>query len=251
MKNEKLKQGRPWESGLRPAASLQILLLHFAFFISIFLAGCLGGSDGVENPKLTFNGQSDDGSAVTGLRVAIYAKNQDPVRVPELMRLDVSGHKASFSPEDIAFILHAADTVFDFNVVLISGERETFSSGYRLRVSGKRMGFSRVGPDAKPLDGGYGSVVETMVLRKAVQGFSGKVGKVGAALGLDYVFVPGSPYHATVTDSAFTVARMAPGIFDLVGADQDSSKFFRSVDSLNTADTAFTAKSWGEILLLQ
>lgn len=221
-------------------------LLCAAFF------GCLGGSDGVENPKLTLDVKRDDGTSLAYADVSLFPKDRDPVKdsVPLLERTFLQG-KVELTPASMDSVLGTKDTVLDFNVVALSDDREALSLGYRYTRAGNRAGFSRVPAVAGAQGGGYGSVTETLLLPQAVQGFAGRIGGQGAALGLDYVFIPGSPYHGSVADQGFLLPRLAPGVFGLVGVDRDSAKAFLSADSLNTADTAFTAKAWGEITFVQ
>jgi hypothetical protein len=237
----------------KPKVKSEFSIFILPFVLAGVLAGCLGGSDGVENPKLTLDYRVDDGAAATAVRVSLYEKHRDPViDSAPLARKTFADGKAEWTPEALDSALGGArDTTLDFNAVAVSGDREAFSAGYRYKRKGDRAGFSRLPAEAGPEEGGYGSVSETLALPKAVSGFIGKLGGQGAALGLDYVFIPGSPYHGPVAERMFLLPRLSPGVFDLVGADQDSAKFFRSADSLNTADTAFTAKTWGEITFVQ
>jgi hypothetical protein len=94
-------------------------------------------------------------------------------------------------------------------------------------------------------------VVRSYKMPKAIQGFSGRMGIFGMIHGFDYVFVPGSPYHATVKDdSTFTMPRMSPGSYNLIATDTATQKLYRSDDTLNTSDPGYSAKVWGDIMFI-
>lgn len=224
------------------------------------LSGCLGGSDGVENPKmeLELGFRPDDGSAASG-RVSLYGKNLNPVEdsTPILAKDFSGGSSVSFTPEEMDAALRQVmarngkdtsslkDTTLHFNVVAAAGDKEAFVGGFSYRRAGKTAGFADL--DAFK-SGKFGAFKKTYGLRKAVKGFHGRLGIQGISLGIDYIFIPGSPYHASVKkDSSFTMAQMSEGTYGLIGADKDSALLFESTDSLSTTDTAYSAKAWSTI----
>lgn len=234
-----------------------------AFFAAVlflvpgsFLSGCLGGSDGVENPKLDMAFRAEDGTFPAAGRVSLYGKNLNPVTdsTPILAKDFSEFAQVSFTPEEIDGAIRTRlslnstalmDTTLEFNLVAVSGDREAFLEGFEYRRQGVKVGFARVVGTGDP---GFGTVRDTYGLTKAIRNFSGRIGLQGAVLGIDYIFIPGSPYHSRIDrDSTFTLPRMSAGTYGLVGADQDSSKYFASSDSLSTANTDYSAKAWDVI----
>ena len=221
-----------------------------------FLGGCLGGSDGVENPKLEMDFKAEDGSFPAAGRVSLYGKNLNPVTdsTPILVKVFSGKAQVSFTPEEIDGAIRTRlslnstalkDTLLEFNVVAVSGDREVFVEGFKYRRQGSRVGFARVVGNSETA---FGPLHDTFGLPNAIHNFSGRIGMQGSVLGIDYIFILGSPYHSRIRgDSSFTLARMSAGTYGLVGADQDSSKYFASSDSLSTADTAYSAKAWDVI----
>lgn len=230
--------------------------------VAIFtLTGCLGGSDGVENPKMELNFSPTDGSAAAG-RVSLYGKSMNPVQdsTPILTKEFTGGTYVEFTPEEMDSALHRIladqgkdttalkDTTLHFNVVAKADDREAFVGGFSYRRSGDVVGFAKTEGSAQSA---YGRFKSAFNLPKAVKGFSGRMGIYGITLGIDYVFIPGSPYHASIgKDSSFTMARMSEGTYGIIGADKDSSLLFESSDSLNTSDTAYSAKAWNTIVFI-
>lgn len=222
------------------------------------LAGCLGGSDGVENPKFDLELHGEDGSALSG-RVSLYGGNLNPaVDATPLLAKDFTGGAASFTPEEMDAALNKAlalqgkdtssakDTTLRFNVVAVSGDKEAFLGGFGYRRAGKTAGFGR--EEGGKL--GFGAYKKRFGVRKAVP-FSGRIGKAGALLGIDYVFIPGSPYHSAIAkDSTFNLAKMSQGSYSILGIDKDSALIFKSNDTLSTADTTYSAKDWGTITFI-
>jgi hypothetical protein len=225
------------------------------------LWGC-GGSDGVENPKLEMQFRPSDGAAAMPMRVSLYGKSANPVEdsLPLLSKDIAGGAKAEFSVEEMDAAIRIAlarrgradsgerDTTLDFNVVASAPDREAFVGGFSFRRAGQKVGFTRLEGTA---NGGYGGYSGVFALPRAVKGFSGRLGLYGVKLGIDYIFIPGSPYHASIDkDSSFTIGSMSAGNYGIIGADRDSSQLFASGDSLNTSDSDYSAKVWTTILVV-
>lgn len=223
------------------------------------LSGCMGGSDGVENPKMELSFRPDDGSAATAGRVSLYGKNLNPVEdSTPILTKDFSG-TASFTPEEIDAALRLVlahhgkdssalkDTTVEFNVVATAGDKEAFVGGFKYR-RGLTAGFARVLGNTATA---FGTFRNTFTLPKAVRNYSGRIGLQGVSLKLDYIYIPGSPYHSVIgTDSAFNLPRISEGTYDLVGVRVDSAEYWKSNDSLSTSDTAYVAKSWDVITFI-
>jgi hypothetical protein len=220
------------------------------------LSGCLGGSDGVENPKMDLEFRGEDGAALSG-RVSLYTGNLNPaVDASPLLSKDFTGGAAVITDEEMDAALNKAlaakgkdtttakDTTLYFNMVTVSGDKESFQGGFAYRRTGKTARFGK----------GEGGAVSFLIeykkrfaVKKAVP-FSGRLGRAGSVLGIDYVFIAGSPYHAAIgKDSTFTVTKMGQGSYKIFGVDKDSAQFFESNDSLSTTDSSYSAKDWGTI----
>jgi len=238
-----------------------------AFFaFPLILSGCLGGSDGVENPKFEVEMRSQDGAAPLAGRIAVYVKDQNPMRdsVPLLEMTVPANGKAAFTPQQVdaaiaaklkALCLCASpaigpDTLLEFNLVAVSGSREALAGKYGYRRAANRAGFADL--SAVEADkAGFGSITQSLRLGNAVTDYPGKVGGRGLTLGIDYLFVRGSPYKTEITGNAFAFPRLSTGIFEVVGVDRDSSAYFRSLDSLDTGAPEFSARDWEGIIFLE
>ena len=226
------------------------------------LLGCLGGSDGVENPKLELQFQPEGGPSALSGRVSLYGKGMNPVEdsLPLLSKGFAAGSKVAFSVEEMDSVIGLSlarqgrdtagfkDTTVSFNLVASGEGHEAFLGGFSYRRQGDKVGFARLEGASGAAYGNYSAAFK---LPKAVKGFSGRMGLYGIKLGIDYIFIPGSPYHANVRpDSSFTIGQMSAGSYGIIGADRDSSQLFESSDSLNTADSSYSAKAWKTILLV-
>jgi hypothetical protein len=224
-------------------------------------AGC-GGTDGVENPKMEIGFEASGAGAVSG-RVSLYGKSVNPGEdaTPLLTKDFQAGATTEFTPEELDAAIRGSmarqgmdtsglgDTTVNFNVVAAGGDREAFVGGFSYRRSGGTAGFAKL--EGAGSQSSYGHYKNTFGLPKAVKGFTGRIGIYGIGRGIDYVFIPGSPYHASIKkDSTFTIGQMSEGSYTVFGADQDSSKLFESSDTLNTSDTAYSAKAWDTIVFL-
>jgi hypothetical protein len=223
------------------------------------VSGCLGGSDGVENPKLEFEFTPENGGAAAG-RVSLYGKGMNPVEdgLPLLGKDFTSGTQVAFTPDEMDAALKQVllrrgkdssalgDTTVHFNLVAGASDKEAFVGGFSYRRSGKSAGFAFG-------TGSFGKVHRSIKLPKAVKGFSGRMGIFGITHGIDYIFVPGSPYHADIKqDSTFTIPQMSPGAYGIIGADTTTAttKLFQSSDTLNTSDSSYSAKAWDTIFFV-
>lgn len=250
--------------GERKAIGLRMLRLEAIPYVVLgtaaLLAGCLGGSDGVENPKMDMDLEfRDEGGAAVSGRVSLYGGNLNPaVDSMPLLTKDFTGGTANFTSAEMDAAVNrtlalkgkdtssAKDTTMHFNVVAVAGDKEAFLGGFAYRRAGKSVGF---GKD----EGGaftFGAYKQRFGMQQAVP-FSGRIGKQGAVLGIDYVFIPGSPYHSAIAkDSTFKMTKMGQGTYKMYGVDKDSALIFKSNDALSTADTTYSAKDWGAITFI-
>ena len=224
------------------------------------LGGCFGdtatgGTDEVENPALTATLRDADGAAVAGT-VQVYARFQNPLR-DSLAMLDraVGADGAEITSEDLLAGMDSSakagvpwtnrDSVA-FNLVGTSGGKETFQAEYLLvKEASGNYAFKRLHPaeGGDPLS--QGSLSTQLPLQRAVSGYAGSVGARGRELGLQTLFVPGSPYKAPIRgDGTFTIARIASGRYDVKAVDGDG-KVYASLDSLSTG-AAFAPEDWSE-----
>ena len=221
------------------------------------LGGC-GGTDEVENPavtELTANLRDGQGRPASG-NVTVYARFQNPLRdsLPLLSR-PAGAQGAGFRAEDLLAAMDSAsragvpwtnrDSVA-FNLVGASGAEEGFGGDYLLvkGPSGPYL-FKRLNPPEEGWNAADGSLTTQLPLAAAVAGYAGSVGARGLELGLASMFIPGSPYKAPIRpDGSFTLARIAPGRYDVKAVDGDG-KVYSSPDSLAT-DAAFSPSGWSE-----
>jgi hypothetical protein len=226
-----------------------------------FLSGCFGGSDGVENPKMEFDFSSEAGSPSAG-RVALYGQGVNPVddNLPLASKDFAAGAKVTFTPEEMDLALKQAmarggkdssalrDTTVHFNLIAVSGDLETYVPGFSYRRSGKTFGFFKT--EGK-VNGSINDVIGHYKMPKAVKGFKGRLGLGGILRKIDHIFVPGSPYQASIDeDSTFTMPQMSPGSYNIIGTETESKKLFISDDTLNTSDSAYSAKAWDTITFI-
>lgn len=228
------------------------------------LAGCMGGSDGIENPKVELEFRGPDGTSQGNGEVRVYARFMNPVEDDSPMLTKTFNGKAEFTlqPEDLDAVLKAGlggtlkDTVLEFNVMAVAGDREAFLGGFHYKRQGSKVSFALGAWDKPGLD--FGAIKRTVNLLAAVRDFKGSMGANGVSYGIDYVYIPGSPYHANVNSAdgattkrgEFLFSRMGQGSYELFGADKDSATFYKSGDTLSTQDTAYSAKVWDPITII-
>ena len=237
---------------IRPTASrLPARLALGAWCALAILAALLGcGSDkvagtssGVDNPALTVSFRDADNSAarITG-DLDVYSSDQNPALDPEPLvtikiknssftNLTGDDFKRAAATSSAAPALNkraAADTApTTFNLVLKTQDRNGgFILGLRYDPAAKsftRRGDSVIKSIAvtpKPL-----VRYEARIAREAVHGDAGRI------------FVPGSPFLATLVDSVFVIEDVPEGEFPLRLIAGDG-KVYPIGDSLNTLDSA-------------
>ncbi|MEO6097072.1 MAG: hypothetical protein ABIW76_15895 [Fibrobacteria bacterium] len=240
--------------------------LASAGFALTLCMSCLGGSDGVENPKLELRFEPGGGQAATAGRVSLYAVDRDPAldSLPLLAKAFTGRDAVTFTPEELDSAIarglrlrgrspdSASDTLLEFNVVAVSGGLEAWVPGFRYQRLGRRSGFARAEP-GNPADlGPFGKLSETHALPPAILDVRGRIGLTGKELGIDYVFIPGSPYVSRVdSGQGLAFPRLPSGVYGLVGADRDSSLYFGAADSLDTGDSTYVAKAWDAIIFVR
>lgn len=250
----------------RHRPSVAFAALAFMAALATALAGCFGGSDGIENPKVELDLRGPDGGAAGSGTLRVYAGDYNPRldSMPLLSKDFAGGAKVEVTAEEMDARLKAAtgnvaapaDTQIRFNVVAVSGEREAFVAGFQYR---RKAGTAAFALEARDGAADYENQVKARVeLQDAVKGYEGAVGGAGVSYKIDYVYIPGSPYSATVggdlvdgRKGGFKFARISQGTYsDLIGADGDSSHFYKSSDTLDTRDLEFTAGAWAPITII-
>lgn len=225
--------------------------------LALWLSGCFddrvaGGTDEVENPAFTVH-LMEGAQGVTG-EVRVYARFQNPAKNPvPLLTLAAGSKGALITPATLRAAMDSSakagvpwphrDTI-RFNVTGTREAGEAFAADFLLIQTAQDTGFTRVGA---PPSNHYSSyrLTYAMPLEPAVTAYKGSVGSRGVSLGLATVFVPGSPYHAAVgADGSFTVARLAPGRYDVKALDKDG-KVWSAQDSLATS-VPFAPADWSE-----
>jgi hypothetical protein len=247
------RRTRNAQSGILPALSV---------LMALALACCgpdrvAGGYDDVENPALTVSLLDTAGQAFGNGEVRIYARYQSPLKdsLPVLAQPVAAG--ATFVLSDTALISamgrsHARGTPWPspdsipFNLMATAPAGEALVTELLLVRTGsgkfrfqRRAGGSILYPDAS------GKLEVSPRLPPPVLGQRGSVGAHGLDLRLKSVFIPGSPYRASVADDGtFELARMAAGRHDLKAVDADN-KVWSALDSLDTA-APYSASDWSE-----
>jgi hypothetical protein len=230
-----------------------------------FMAGCMdGGSDGIENPKVELQFQGPDGTTQGTGEIKVYARYMNPAEgdKPLLTKSFTGQAIASVSAEELDAVLKTAlgkaslpDTTVDFNVLAVSGEREALVLGFRYKRAGSKLSFAQA---PWKQEAAFTAELRRKVnLLDAVKGFKGTMGANGVSFGINYVYIPGSPYRADVVGvdasakrGEFSFTRMGAGTYDLFGVNEESDTTFKSGDTLNTSDTAYTAKTWDIINII-
>lgn len=219
-----------------------------------------GGFDDVENPALKVTLLDAAGNPTAG-EIRIYARYQNPIEdsIATLTRDPSAQTQVSIRDTAIIAAMESAkargtpwsnrDTV-EFNLVAIDTDRETYAGGFLLVKSPngaygfrRRLGDGIAYPDAK------GSLKAAPIMAIPVLAMRGRIGAKGMGLGLKSVFIPGSPYRASVeADGSFLLHRLASGRYE-VKAVSDNDKIWSAADSLDTG-AEYTVSDWSEAELI-
>jgi hypothetical protein len=226
---------------------------------ALLLSACdQGGVDDVQNPSVaptvSVSLTDDAGNPARG-SLRLYARYQNPFKdsVP-LLALAVSAGSAAMKDSAVLAAFAQARTrgtpspspdTLEFNLLAEAPAGEAFLAGYALirRPAGwdfvRRADGNVEYPDAK-------RVLRTDARMPApILGQRGRIGARGMELGLKRVFVPGSPYAASLeADGSFTLARMAAGRYELNAISADE-KIYTAADSLE-AGAGYDASDWAE-----
>jgi hypothetical protein len=252
---------------MKMGRGLHSLLLPLAALTAVFFAmGCggeatkpdfTGGSDDVENPAITVALRDPQGNAFGSGEVKIYARFQNPTldTTPLLTQSVAAGTKFTLTDSMVLKAMQVAalkgvswpslDTV-EFNILGRSPVAEAFIGNFFLARKGatKYHFHQRMQADTVRNAFSDGTLPVTLAMKSPVVGLQGKLGVNAFGLGLKSVFVAGSPYWAAVTDSTFTLARIAVGRYPLKAMSLDG-KVYEAANPLNT-DSAYTAENWAE-----
>lgn len=227
---------------------------------ALLIASCgdtqvAGTSSGVDNPSLTVGFRDASGAAlrVTG-DLDVYSVDQNPAVDPEPL-VTVKVRNASFtniSSEDFARLGHtaakraagllaktAADTgqptwksfgeanpLVAFNLVLKTQDR----------TGGLALGFTYDSAAKTFSRPGVGALSRVDVQPKPLIRYQARVARESVHGGTGRMFVPGTPFLATLIDSTFTIEDMPEGMFPLRFLAGDGNIYpFR--DSLDTRDS--------------
>lgn len=209
-----------------PAALLAALLGAPAL---LPLTGCEGTSSGVDNPgvaEMTVTFRSSDGAAarVSG-DLDVYGKDQNPAVHPEpLATVKVQGSSfTTLTGEDFERIYSAGkiaaatkrsaaaapgatpsavDSPVAFNVVFRS-DAKTGTLSFGLVYHPKRKAFLRDGRALARLD----------LSPKALQRYRARLARETLHGDLGRVYIPGTPYQATLDDTGFVFEDLPEGVF--------------------------------------
>lgn len=242
---------------MSPARERQVWPALFAFLL---LAACgdgrvAGGYDDVENPAIRVSLADAEGKPYGAAVLSLYARYQNPFNdsLP-LVSLASSGESITLPDSTVrsAFARARArgtrspspDTL-EFNLIAEAPGGEAYEGGFALirRISGWSF-IRRSGAIVSYADAN-GVLVTSARLLAPVLGQRGQIGLKGLELGLKRIFVPGTPYVASLeADSAFTFTHIAAGSYELKAIAADD-KVYTAADSLTTG-TSYSASDWSE-----
>ncbi|GEM_PF-1666056 len=241
-------------SPLRPLAALiagAALCAAYAGLIASLLIGCEGGtSSGVDNPQLTVDFVNPSGMAlrITG-DLEVYSQDQNPALNPDpLITLKVTnagfkvldakdfdriqsanskraaGMTKTSASDEAGYA--AVSTPILFNLILRTQDH-TGGLSFGFKYDSAARAFFRVGgPAIKSVNLEPKPLVRysAKVTREPVHGTGGRM------------FVPGSPFVATLVDSSFVIENLPEGLFPLRLLTADG-KVYAVPDSLNSKDS--------------
>ncbi len=225
--------------------------------LAIFFFAACGGTDDVEYPALAVSLTNPDGNTAGTVRV--YARFQNPVFDTEAI-LEQSTPSAQNTVQITPAALVSAMTqaqargipwpnsdTIAFNLIGLNPGGQAFASDFLLTRSGSDYRFQKTQGHPWVLNNGVLS--GSLALSPPATNLRGQVGLVGETLGLDSIFISGSPFAAAVqADGSFLLPSLPPGIYALNALSRDSL-VYTSQDSLNT-DSSFTATGWNPAAII-
>jgi hypothetical protein len=210
-----------------------------------------GTSIGSDNPgiELAFAGRGPEENNYYDLQVYPLEHN------PYVDSLHLYGIRFRYEPswfvhgEEILYAFqgderYTGDTSFAFNLLVTNGETETVQGQYRITLEEEILAkLERIDSSGAVMRDEDGILHDTMDLERPVYNYRGNIGDSGMALGINRMFLPGTPYLADVDNAGdFTLAKLARGVYRVRGLTA-SGQLFDLPDKLNTSDT-FTASDW-------
>jgi hypothetical protein len=236
------RRHRAQEKAMRTSRLLALL--------GLLCAAC-GGTDDVEYPALAVTLTNTTGPTTGAVRV--YAHFQNPVfdSIPVLDQPSLAGQTSiQITPTVLVNAMTQAhargipwpnqDSLI-FNLIGLNQSTAAFAPDFLLLRSGSTYHFEKLRGNSWVLNKNVLS--GSLPLIPPAVNIHGQVGTLGAQLKLASIFIPGSPYSATVqADGSFILPTLAKGIYPINALSQDSL-FYTSQDSLNT-DSTFSAGSW-------
>ncbi len=202
--------------------------MHVWFAFGLFGCGdnrVAGTSSGVDNPQLTLAFHDSTGLAlrVTG-DLNLYSQDQNPAVDPEplwTLKLKASD-STNLTSNDIERI-STSDSVLHFNLQLKT-ENQTGILNFGLTYNSKTKVFSQ-------LRGGALSRLE--MKPKPLVHYQAHVSGPTSKDQLSRMYIPGTPFQATLVDSVFFFEDLPPGVFPLRLLEGDG-QIFPVAESLNT-----------------
>ncbi|MDB5050622.1 MAG: hypothetical protein JWO30_3693 [Fibrobacteres bacterium] len=220
-----------------------------------------GGYDDVENPAIQVSLLDDQQKPYGAGELRIYARYQIPSKdsLPIIDQHVSAGTAVTIRDSALVSAMVRAQTLgtpwpnqdtVEFNVNTVAPDGEAFLGNFLMaRKPGgafsmmRRTGGTLVHADTK------GVLAVSPIMAGPVLHQRGNIGAHGLELGLQSVFVPGSPYWAQVqSDGSFVLARMAVGSYEVKAVSADA-KVYSAADSL-TAGTEYLPSDWSEADLI-
>ena len=224
-----------------------------AALAAIALAGCgdnrlAGTSSGVDNPQLTVAFRDGDGTAlrVTG-DLNIYAQDQNPAVDPQpLWTIKLkSTSLTNLSAEDIARINAsgaakvAVAKVSAVSNIVVADSAADSSLSFNLQLKTEEgTGLLTFGltynPETKKFTNVDGSKLSRLDMQpKPLVRFVAQVSKVAVDGLVNRIYIPGTPFQATLVDSGFVFEDLPEGKFPLRLLDGEG-RIFTVAESLDT-----------------
>jgi hypothetical protein len=217
---------------------------------ALFHGGCEGTSSGVDNPSLTVGFRDDAGTAarVTG-DLNVYAHDQNPAVDPQpLWTVQVRNSAlASLTGEDFERIAAASKVAAKLSASASPATGSAAAADTAIRFNLTFKGQTLIGAVAfglaydrgrKTFSDGEGGNIEGLDLHpKALVRYQARLSRTNLQIdGVNRVYIPGTNFSATLTDSGFTFEDLPEGEFPLRLLAQDG-RILAVRESLDTRVT--------------
>ena len=209
----------------------------------------------MENPGLEISFRDSTGEVVASGEVSIWERGQNPTKdsLPLLKRAFMDTSVIFFSPNEVAKAwqehnernpLQASDSIFHFNVIVRTAQWKAMETGFFVVKTDKGDSvLVKADRNDTTVQNENQLLEATMVKTPMFESVIGDVGDEGELLGIEQVYIPGSPFHTTVaSDGTFVFENIMSGTMLLNGVTRQGT-VYHSTTKFNTT-TYFEGKSW-------